>query len=86
MSPLVYRIRTLLSQVLQDVHAQRAPGTNLALFTFLWMLISGRLLQSLGGSVRRCVNRKGGEPSLEEQSAEHQLGQEKRHRHARAYR
>ena len=47
MPPLVYRIRTLLSQVLQDVPL----GTNLALFTFLWMLVSGRLLPSRGAVI-----------------------------------
>ena len=47
MSPLIYRIRRLLSQVLQDVPL----GTNLALFTLLWMLISGRLLQSRGAVI-----------------------------------
>lgn len=44
MSPVVYRIRHLLSQVLQDVPL----GTNLALYTLLWMLLSGQLLQSRG--------------------------------------
>src|SRR5215212_10079330 len=47
MSPVVYRIRTLLSQVLADVPL----GTNLALFTLLWMLMSGRLLQSRGAVI-----------------------------------
>ena len=47
MSPLIYRIRTLLSQVLDDVPL----GTNLALFTLLWMLMSGRLLQSRGAVI-----------------------------------
>jgi hypothetical protein len=47
MSPVVYRIRTLLSQVLEDVPL----GTNLALFTLLWMLLSGRLLQSRGAVI-----------------------------------
>jgi hypothetical protein len=44
MSPLVYRMRTLLADVLQDVPL----GTNLALFHLLWMLVSGRLLASRG--------------------------------------
>src|SRR5262245_4313679 len=47
MSPLVYRIRHLLSQVLQDVPV----GTNLALFHLLWMLASGRLLASRGAVI-----------------------------------
>jgi hypothetical protein len=47
MSSLIYRIRALLSQVLQDVPL----GTNLALFTLLWMLMSGRLLQSRGAVI-----------------------------------
>ena len=47
MSPLVYRIRHLLSQVLQDVPL----GTNLALFHLLWMLCSGRLLASRGAVI-----------------------------------
>lgn len=47
MSPLVYRIRTLLTQVLQEVPL----GTNLALFHLLWMLMSGRLLSSRGAVI-----------------------------------
>ncbi len=47
MSPLVYRIRCLLWQVLQDVPL----GTNLALFHLLWMLVSGRLLASRGAVI-----------------------------------
>lgn len=47
MPPLIYRIRSVLAQVLQDVPL----GTNLALFTLLWMLMSGRLLQSRGAVI-----------------------------------
>ena len=44
MPPLVYRISTLLSKLLNDVH----QGTNLGLFCLLWTLLSGRLLTSRG--------------------------------------
>ena len=44
MPTLVYRISTLLSKLLNDVH----QGTNLGLFCLLWTLLSGRLLTSRG--------------------------------------
>ena len=39
MSPIVYRMNDVLSQVVQRVPV----GTNLGLFHLLWMLLSGRL-------------------------------------------
>ncbi len=47
MPSVVYRLRTLLTQVLQEVPL----GTNLALFHCLWMLMSGHLLQSRGALI-----------------------------------
>src|SRR5947209_98508 len=44
MSATVYRIATMLSSLLREVPI----GTNLALFHLLWMLLSGRLLESRG--------------------------------------
>jgi hypothetical protein len=47
MSPIVYRMNTVLSRVVQ-----RGPvGTNLGLFHLLWMLLSGRLLLSRGAVI-----------------------------------
>jgi hypothetical protein len=47
MSPTVYRITALLSTLLR-----RLPvGTNLALFHLLWMLMSGRLLETRGAVI-----------------------------------
>ena len=47
MSSLVYRISGLLCRVVQGVPI----GTNLGLFHLLWMIISGRLLQSRGAVI-----------------------------------
>src|SRR5207253_2133176 len=47
MSPLVYRINSVLSRVVANVPI----GTNLGLFHLLWMLLSGRLLQSRGAVI-----------------------------------
>jgi hypothetical protein len=47
MSPLVYRMNAVLSRVVQHVPL----GTNLGLFHFLWMLLSGRLLLSRGAVI-----------------------------------
>ena len=47
MSPLVYRMNAVLSRVVQPVPL----GTNLGLFHFLWMLLSGRLLLSRGAVI-----------------------------------
>src|SRR5262245_39921660 len=47
MSPIVYRMNDVLSQVVQRVPV----GTNLGLFHFLWMLLSGRLLLSRGAVI-----------------------------------
>ena len=47
MSSLLYRITRILSHVLSDVPL----GTNLGLFHLLWMLLSGRLLQSRGAVI-----------------------------------
>jgi hypothetical protein len=44
MSPIVYRIQRLLTQVLRSVPI----GTNLGLLTLFWTLLSGRLLNSRG--------------------------------------
>ena len=44
MSPIVYRMHTLLSCVVQRVPV----GTKLGLLHLLWMLLSGRLLLSRG--------------------------------------
>jgi hypothetical protein len=47
MSSLLYRINDFLSQVV----ACAPVGTNLGLFHLLWMLLSGRLLQSRGAVI-----------------------------------
>jgi hypothetical protein len=47
MSALLYRINHVLSRVVADVPI----GTNLGLFHLLWMLLSGRLLQSRGAMI-----------------------------------
>src|SRR5438128_1476020 len=47
MSATVYRITTLLSSLLHGVPI----GTNLALFHLLFMLLSGRLLESRGAVI-----------------------------------
>src|SRR5437870_10535983 len=47
MSPIVYRMNSVLSHVVQRVPI----GTNLGLFHLLWMLRSGRLLQSRGAVI-----------------------------------
>ena len=48
MSSLLYRINSVLSRVVAGVPL----GTNLGLFHLLWMLLSGRLLQSRGAVIR----------------------------------
>jgi hypothetical protein len=47
MSSILYRINHVLSRVVAGVPI----GTNLALFYLLWMLLSGRLLQSRGAVI-----------------------------------
>lgn len=47
MSCIVYRIHGLLSRLVSGVPV----GTNLGLFSLLWMLLSGRLLQSRGAII-----------------------------------
>src|SRR5919206_1062353 len=47
MSSLLYRINAVLSRVVASVPL----GTNLGLFYLLWMLLSGRLLQSRGAVI-----------------------------------
>jgi hypothetical protein len=47
MPSLLYRINYLLSRVVSNVPV----GTNLGLFHILWMLLSGRLLQSRGAII-----------------------------------
>ena len=47
MSSILYRINRVLSRVVADVPI----GTNLGLFPLLWMLLSGRLLQSRGAVI-----------------------------------
>src|SRR5262245_41641986 len=47
MSPIVYRMNTVLSRVVQRVPV----GTYLGLFHCLWMLLSGRLLLSRGAVI-----------------------------------
>jgi hypothetical protein len=47
MSPIVYRMNDVLSQMVQRVPV----GTNLGLFHLLWMLLSGRLLLSRGAVI-----------------------------------
>ena len=47
MSSILYRINGVLSRVVASVPI----GTNLGLFHLLWMLLSGRLLQSRGAVI-----------------------------------
>ena len=47
MSPIVYRMNSVLSHVVQRVPV----GTNLGLFHLLWTLLSGRLLLSRGAVI-----------------------------------
>src|SRR6266851_3287582 len=47
MSSILYRINGFLSRVVAEVPI----GTNLGLFHLLWMLLSGRLLQSRGAVI-----------------------------------
>ena len=47
MSFILYRINGFLSRVVADVPI----GTNLGLFHLLWMLLSGRLLDSRGAII-----------------------------------
>jgi hypothetical protein len=47
MSSILYRINSILSRVVASV----PMGTNLGLFHLLWMLLSGRLLQSRGAVI-----------------------------------
>jgi len=47
LSSMLYRINGFLSRVVVDVPI----GTNLGLFHLLWMLLSGRLLQSRGAVI-----------------------------------
>src|SRR5215475_9761236 len=47
MSSILYRINNVLSRVVAGVPI----GTNLGLFHLLWMLLSGRLLQSRGAVI-----------------------------------
>ena len=47
MSSILYRINSVLSCVVARVPI----GTNLGLFHLLWMLLSGRLLQSRGAVI-----------------------------------
>ena len=47
MSPIVYRIHSLLYSVVKDVPI----GTNLGLFHLLWSILSGRLLSSRGAVI-----------------------------------
>jgi hypothetical protein len=47
MSPIVYRMNTVLSRVVEPVPV----GTNLGLFPLLWLLLSGRLLLSRGAVI-----------------------------------
>src|SRR2546425_4159399 len=47
MSPIVYRMNSVLSHVVQRV----PMGTNLGLFPLLWRLRSGRLLLSRGAVI-----------------------------------
>ena len=52
MSSLLYRINSVLSRVVAGVPI----GTNLGLFHLLWMLLSGRLLQSCGAVIPGLAN------------------------------
>src|SRR2546428_7826789 len=47
MSSILYRINSVLSRMVAGVPL----GTNLGLFHLLWMLLSGRLLQSRGAVI-----------------------------------
>src|SRR5438034_11660185 len=47
MSSTIYRLNSVLSHVVASVPI----GTNLGLFHLLWMLLSGRLLQSRGAVI-----------------------------------
>jgi hypothetical protein len=47
MSSILYRINRVLARVVAGVPI----GTNLGLFHLLWMLLSGRLLQSRGAVI-----------------------------------
>ena len=47
MSSILYRINSVLSHMVASVPI----GTNLGLFHLLWMLLSGRLLQSRGAVI-----------------------------------
>ena len=47
MSSLVYRVSELLSRVVKGVRV----GTNLDLYYLLWMLVSGRMLESRGAVI-----------------------------------
>src|SRR6185437_476563 len=47
MSTLVYRIQELLSRIVGNVRV----GTNLDLYYLIWMLMSGRLLESRGAVI-----------------------------------
>lgn len=47
MSSILYRINSVLSRVVVSIPI----GTNLGLFYLLWMLVSGRLLQSRGAII-----------------------------------
>ncbi len=47
MSSILYRINSFLSRVVADIPI----GTNLGLFRLLWILLSGRLLQSRGAVI-----------------------------------
>ena len=47
MSSILYRMNSVLSRVVAGVPI----GTNLGLFHLLWMLLSGRLLQSRGAII-----------------------------------
>jgi hypothetical protein len=52
MSSILYRINSILSRMVAGVPV----GTNLGLFHLLWMLLSGRLLQSRGAVIPGLAN------------------------------
>ena len=52
MSAILYRINGVLSRMVAGVPI----GTNLGLFHLLWMLLSGRLLQSRGAVIPRLAD------------------------------
>src|SRR4030095_10075718 len=52
MSSILYRINSILSRMV----AGAPVGTNLGLFHLLWMLLSGRLLQSRGAVIPGLAN------------------------------